>query len=1072
MTESSKPSSPIKNLPETEITNEVRYAVVMYGGVSLCIYINGVAQELLEMAKATASDGGGVAIPKEKLSASARLYRRLGQYLDSDSMDAALLFKDRESDEIRTRFVVDVLSGTSAGGLNSIFLAKALVNNEDMEGLKQLWMNEGDIERLLNDRKSSLPELPAKRQPDSLLNSQRMYAKLLEALHVMDFPNDENFDRPSANEPAPPPRVPLVEELDLYVTATDLTGLPIYLKLDNTVANELRHKNVFNFRYRADANDFTWEFNPLLAFAGRCTSSIPPAFEPMRLEDTSPVLRARRPYRAMAENGSPKWKPVYSEYLKTNETGDFRKRDFGDGGFLDNKPFTYATRALMRRQAHHPIRRKLIYIEPSPERLALDPASPRPKPDAIAHSLAALVELPRYETIREDIGLILDRNHLLARIDETTRRVDQDVDALIHRFREKVIQSAAAETFERIPLKDHIKKLGIAYGTYHRLKVAEVTSDLAALVSDILNYPPESDEHLAIRLLVEAWRKSRYAADPPDQDPQIDPDKKIMTESKFLMDFDPSYRLRRLFFIHRKITFFYRFVPGSSREQGDADALPPKIADILKSGDESRWRRFREELLKIKLPLAKALADLRRDCHALRKSDELKNLIKELKLDKKKLVECLSDDSTARQLIAKAPKFKEISDHLVTAYKEAFIKVSKVCKDALADTGSSPEGKIARDVLRDIYERFDHYDMAILPMQYGTNSSETPHVDIVRISPTDAKNLCDDSGGQRSKLAGRMYFSFGAFFAKFWRENDMLWGRLDGAEILVRDLLRNTPVAETQALGHPTMQERDLQPNDSRTLADVFIDDLHTAILSDTLPAQRREDAWNMLHDVLPKLDPAMRDKEMKQFFNDSPTLEKHMQSIKDFCKDDAALLSYYKTSYEVNRQLEPKVLLRLFARGSQIFGKMLEKIGSDRGKNPKQIHTAFIVRAAAIFSGLVEVSVPRTPWAILWRYWRSLFYIIGALLVLVGLIFGKGAVQSGGVLVLILTGIIHIATIWLQLFIGRWKYLKFASATLISLIVAIFLVLGLWKAFELPTFLQERWGSTLYRKSTASPEE
>jgi len=1062
----------VKNLPETNITNEVRYAVVMYGGVSLCIYINGVAQELLEMAKATASDGGGVAIPKEKLSASARLYRRLGQYLDSDSMDAALLFKDRESDEIRTRFVVDVLSGTSAGGLNSIFLAKALVNNEDMEGLKQLWMNEGDIERLLNDRKSSLPELPAKRQPDSLLNSQRMYAKLLEALHVMDFPNDENFDRPSANEPAPPPRVPLVEELDLYVTATDLTGLPIYLKLDNTVANELRHKNVFNFRYRADANDFTWEFNPLLAFAGRCTSSIPPAFEPMRLEDTSPVLRARRPYRAMAENGSPKWKPVYSEYLKTNETGDFRKRDFGDGGFLDNKPFTYATRALMRRQAHHPIRRKLIYIEPSPERLALDPASPRPKPDAIAHSLAALVELPRYETIREDIGLILDRNHLLARIDETTRRVDQDVDALIHRFREKVIQSAAAETFERIPLKDHIKKLGIAYGTYHRLKVAEVTSDLAALVSDILNYPPESDEHLAIRLLVEAWRKSRYAADPPDQDPQIDPDKKIMTESKFLMDFDPSYRLRRLFFIHRKITFFYRFVPGSSREQGDADALPPKIADILKSGDESRWRRFREELLKIKLPLAKALADLRRDCHALRKSDELKNLIKELKLDKKKLVECLSDDSTARQLIAKAPKFKEISDHLVTAYKEAFIKVSKVCKDALADTGSSPEGKIARDVLRDIYERFDHYDMAILPMQYGTNSSETPHVDIVRISPTDAKNLCDDSGGQRSKLAGRMYFSFGAFFAKFWRENDMLWGRLDGAEILVRDLLRNTPVAETQALGHPTMQERDLQPNDSRTLADVFIDDLHTAILSDTLPAQRREDAWNMLHDVLPKLDPAMRDKEMKQFFNDSPTLEKHMQSIKDFCKDDAALLSYYKTSYEVNRQLEPKVLLRLFARGSQIFGKMLEKIGSDRGKNPKQIHTAFIVRAAAIFSGLVEVSVPRTPWAILWRYWRSLFYIIGALLVLVGLIFGKGAVQSGGVLVLILTGIIHIATIWLQLFIGRWKYLKFASATLISLIVAIFLVLGLWKAFELPTFLQERWGSTLYRKSTASPEE
>lgn len=103
MTDSSTPSAPRKNLPETNITNEVRYAVVMYGGVSLCIYINGVAQELLEMAKATAPEGGGVAIAKEELSASARFYRRLGQYLDSDSMDAALLFEDSESAQILVR---------------------------------------------------------------------------------------------------------------------------------------------------------------------------------------------------------------------------------------------------------------------------------------------------------------------------------------------------------------------------------------------------------------------------------------------------------------------------------------------------------------------------------------------------------------------------------------------------------------------------------------------------------------------------------------------------------------------------------------------------------------------------------------------------------------------------------------------------------------------------------------------------------------------------------------------------------------------------------------------------------
>ena len=30
-----------------DVTEEIRFAVVMYGGVSLAIYINGIAQELL-----------------------------------------------------------------------------------------------------------------------------------------------------------------------------------------------------------------------------------------------------------------------------------------------------------------------------------------------------------------------------------------------------------------------------------------------------------------------------------------------------------------------------------------------------------------------------------------------------------------------------------------------------------------------------------------------------------------------------------------------------------------------------------------------------------------------------------------------------------------------------------------------------------------------------------------------------------------------------------------------------------------------------------------------------------------
>jgi len=53
-----------------EIEREVRFAVVIYGGVSLTIYINGVVQELLNMVQSTAETG-------RKLTALQEVYRDL-----------------------------------------------------------------------------------------------------------------------------------------------------------------------------------------------------------------------------------------------------------------------------------------------------------------------------------------------------------------------------------------------------------------------------------------------------------------------------------------------------------------------------------------------------------------------------------------------------------------------------------------------------------------------------------------------------------------------------------------------------------------------------------------------------------------------------------------------------------------------------------------------------------------------------------------------------------------------------------------------------------------------------------
>jgi len=141
---------------------EVRFGVVMYGGVSLAIYINGVANELYELACATprlpamadpdASDTRKVYRKLSWLVNDPALVSRYRRHLDGKESDPFAV--GAVSGPVQTRFVVDVIAGTSAGGINGVFLAKALANAQPFKPLRDLWVKEGDIDLLLNDRKS------------------------------------------------------------------------------------------------------------------------------------------------------------------------------------------------------------------------------------------------------------------------------------------------------------------------------------------------------------------------------------------------------------------------------------------------------------------------------------------------------------------------------------------------------------------------------------------------------------------------------------------------------------------------------------------------------------------------------------------------------------------------------------------------------------------------------------------------------------------------------------------------------------------------------------------------------
>jgi hypothetical protein len=164
--------------PVVDPVQEIRFAVVIYGGVSLAIYINGVVQEMLRMVRATAPTSPSSNTPLlTTLSSSEKVYRKLGQIMGNLARSPALMHDSlKDDDPIVTRFIIDVLSGTSAGGINAMFLAKALANNESIDSLKDLWIAEGDISKLINDSESLngvKGRLEPQKPPRALLNGSR-----------------------------------------------------------------------------------------------------------------------------------------------------------------------------------------------------------------------------------------------------------------------------------------------------------------------------------------------------------------------------------------------------------------------------------------------------------------------------------------------------------------------------------------------------------------------------------------------------------------------------------------------------------------------------------------------------------------------------------------------------------------------------------------------------------------------------------------------------------------------------------------------------------------------------------
>ena len=141
-----------------------------------------------------------------------------------------------------------------------------------------------------------------------------------------------------------------------------------------------------------------------------------------------------------------------------------------------------------------------------------------------------------------------------------------------------------------------------------------------------------------------------------------------------------------------------------------------------------------------------------------------------------------------------------------------------------------------RYALRFYYDAFEAFDLLLYPLEYGTVMAETNPVEILRISPRECTRP-DDITPRARMLRGTTVHHFGAFFDLEWRKHDMLWGRLNASETLIRSLL---------PAGHPELGG--------------LIDEAHRTIVAEfaaeRVPAVPAGGSWDWFKTYDPPVEP------------------------------------------------------------------------------------------------------------------------------------------------------------------------------------------------------------------------
>lgn len=770
------------NTPALAEVRELRLGLVLYGGVSLAIYMHGASKELHRLVRGSARVGGAAEPPT--LTPSERVYRDLAAAKAAE-------------DGVATRVVVDTISGTSAGGINGVYLAKALAHDLSQDALRDLWFERGDLDAIVRGPKRlpwqlRMPWVVATIWRKPVLDGDPMAGWLFDALTDMDRPAVGEAVSDSALPSASPSLLPRGHELELFVTLTDFYGYPRRISLeDPPVVAERRHRHVMAFRHGRGADDFRPDtlHNAALAFAARATSSLPAGFPPVGFASFQAALRDRSGVTVdLSELAQLDRSQLFRAYALSGY--DARSASFVDGGVLDNMPFGHALDAIQTKRAPVEVDRRLVYLDPDPTDVETR-RNPQP-PGPISAALGALSGIPRTEPLLDDLLALQARNERVRRLRGIVELNWPTVAATVEEALDHTLTDPPTDPDDvRVAAwRDQVHERASAppelgHGFYVRAKISDAVDRWAYTCNRLLAFPADSTHAAFVRAALGAWAAraglfQQHTLETSDE------------QVAFLRDLDLGYRVRRLRFVLAGLGWWYH------PEHEPDFPVPP--------------RREIDEASRL---LSDAVDELRAVMHGHDLPAELT----------RQLEGCLHEDHLDEFVYGGDPGVAAFLDEKA-AELTAFATASReYLRERVAGLG----GRVYRDLARLVvgwhaearrrftvrYVGFPVWDALLFPYEAVAGVGEQDHVEVTRLSPRDSRLVPPPEGG--GKLVGAERHHLGAFFSRAGRENDYLWGRLDAAERLITVLLGADHV-EREAWSHRAFaaildEERDAVPN-------------------------------------------------------------------------------------------------------------------------------------------------------------------------------------------------------------------------------------------------------------------